>query len=64
MPEEHIFVVVTVSGDFGSIKYDHGITVANWADDGDGWIYDDPILNRFKDDVIIHAWCDLAPYGG
>ena len=66
MPEEHYFVVATISLKADSVTYDHAFVIANYADDGEGyngWIFDDPIANRYADKVTIHAWCDLTPYG-
>ena len=64
MSEEHYFVVACISFKMDNITYDHGLVIANWADDDDGWLFDDPIANRYKDKVIIHAWADLEPYKG
>jgi len=67
MPEEHYFIVTTISLKTDTITYDHALCIANYANDGEGyngWIFDDPIANRYADKVTIHAWCDLEPYGG
>ena len=64
MPPEHIFVVTCISFKGDHVTYDHGLVIGNWADDGDDWIFDDPLANRYKDRVTVHAWADLEPYGG
>lgn len=64
MPEEHYFVVACISFKSETVTYDHAMVIANWADDGDDWIFDDPLANRYKDRVTVHAWADLEPYGG
>lgn len=66
MPEAYNFVIATISLRASWITYDRVLVVANWADDEegcDGWIFDDPIANRYADRVTVHAWCDLEPYG-
>lgn len=63
MPEDDCFVIVTVSGKFGNVTYDHALLVANWMD-VDGWYFEDPLAERFNEDVMVHAWADLEPYGG
>ena len=67
MPEEHYFVVATISMKTEQVTYDHAFVIANWADDDEGyngWIFDDQLANRYADKVTIHAWCDLEPYKG
>ena len=67
MPEEHYFVVACISMKTKNVTYDHALVIANYADDDEGfngWIFDDVFANRFAENVTIHAWCDLKPYGG
>lgn len=61
MPPDGIFVVVSFSGKSGNIKYDHTFGIADWFDDGLGWIIDGLPEDA---EFTIHAWCDLMPYGG
>ena len=63
LPEDDCFVVVTVSGKFGNVTYDHALLIANWMDE-DGWYFEDPLAECFNEDVTVHAWADLEPYGG
>ena len=64
MPEPCHFVVACISFRGDQITYDHALVLANWADDDDGWLFDDPLANRYNNKVTVHAWCDLEPYGG
>ena len=63
LPEEGVFVVVSISGHSRNIKWDHALAIAEYWDE-EGWIIDsidpDLIFNRFT----VHAWADLAPYEG
>ena len=60
LPPEGIIVVATVSGKKGkNITFDHAFALAEWYDDGEGWDLTDIKL----DDLEIHAWADLEPYG-
>ena len=61
IPPEGIYVVVTFSGHKGNTTYDHALAIADWIDDGEGWMLDG--FNGL-DDYTIHAWCDLEPYKG
>ena len=63
LPDDDCFVVATVSGKFGNVTYDHALLIANWMDE-DGWYFEDPLAERFNEDVTVHAWADLEPYGG
>lgn len=68
LPEEGMDVVVTISGKrrskrFECIEYDHAFAVAQYWE-GDGWVIEDPDGRMPFDEFIIHAWCDLEPYGG
>lgn len=64
LPDDSCFVIVSVSGKFGHVTYDHAFAIGNYVEDDDGWWFDDPLLERFHDDVTVHAWADLEPYGG
>lgn len=64
-PPEGEIVIVTVSGHVATgttiaVKYDHAFAKATWFDDGYGWELEDVEL---EEGYIIHAWCDLEPYG-
>ena len=66
LPKDECFVIVTVSGKCDNVTYDHAFAIANYLEDFDdgGWWFDDPLLERFRDDITVHAWADLEPYGG
>lgn len=65
LPEDDCFVIVTVSGKCDNVTYDHAFAIANYLEeDEDSWWFDDPLLERFHDDITVHAWADLEPYGG
>lgn len=65
MPNEGDIVVVTVSGGFDNVTYDHAFVLAEWYDDGLGWYFHDEILNQTnRKSITVHAWCDLEPYKG
>jgi len=64
LPEDDSFVIVTVSGKCDNVTYDHAFAIANYIEDDDGWYFDDPLLERFRDNITVHAWADLEPYGG
>ena len=61
LPPEHEWVVVSFSGKDGNATYDHAIGIANYAEDGLGWL-----MEVLSDDAefTIHAWADLDPYEG
>lgn len=61
-PPNADFIVVTVSGTAGVVKYDHAIALASW-DDNDGWWFPDIMVGE-NDSLKVLAWCDLEPYGG
>lgn len=63
MPEEGVFVVATVSGKGPHITYDHTLMVAEWYDDGEGWEFESLDCDTDPASVVVHAWCDLEPYG-
>ena len=65
-PEEKLppvgqIVVASISGFTKHTTYDHTFALVEWYDDGFGWtVPDDEELVEF----VVHAWCDLEPYGG
>lgn len=61
VPEEGVFVVVTLSGKGPNITYDHTLKIAEYWDD-EGWVIDS--LDADTTEFVVHAWCDLEPYGG
>ena len=62
LPPEYISVVVSISGHVGHAHFDHALEVAEYADDGCGWmIYGMP--DNEDIDITVHAWCDIEPYG-
>ena len=63
-PEPCVFVPVTVSAKLGRITYDHALAIADWCDDEDGWCFENQLLERHADQVVVHAWADLEPYKG
>lgn len=63
LPKDDYFVIVTVSGTLRNVTYDHAFAIANYIEDDGGWWFEDPLMERFNDDVTVHAWADLAPYG-
>lgn len=63
LPADDEFVVVTVSGKFGNVTYDHAMVIANYMEE-EGWFFLDSLLERFNEIVTVHAWADLEPYGG
>ena len=61
-PPEYTSVVVSISGRVGHTRFDHALEVAEYADDGCGWmIYGMP--DNEDIDITVHAWCDIEPYG-
>lgn len=62
MPPEYLIVVVTVSLKAEHTRYEHTLSVADWADDG--WFFHDPFLQAHRSLVTVHAWADLEPYAG
>ena len=59
LPPEGMLVVVSFSGKDGNRHYDRTIGIAEWFNDGCGWM-----ICELSDDAefLIHAWCDLEPY--
>lgn len=64
LPGKFEFVIVTVSGDFGRIHYDHAFAIAEWCGEEEGWYFYDQLLQFNAEDVTVHAWADLEPYEG
>lgn len=62
LPEEGVFTIVTFSGKAGSIRYEKTFGIAEWFNDGLGWTIHD--IPEDAQDIVVHAWCDLEPYGG
>ena len=61
LPEEGIFVVATVSGKGPNVTYDHTLMIAKWWGE-EGWEISG--LDFDTEEYVVHAWCDLEPYGG
>lgn len=59
LPEEGVFTIITFSGKRGSVTYDHAFGIADWDNDGEGWIIEGIDGNE---GITVHAWCDLEPY--
>lgn len=51
--------IATVSGKGRNILFDHALTEVEWYDDGLGF----GLTNAELDEFVVHAWCDLEPYG-
>ena len=59
-PAEDEFVVCTVSGRAkGNITFDHAILLLAYSKD-EGWYS----MDYDFEELTVHAWCDLDPYGG
>ena len=63
MPPNDNFVIATVSGKVGHEIFDHTFMVANWIE-GEGWYFVEADSENEMDEITVHAWCDLEPYGG
>lgn len=61
LPAEGNFVVVSYSGRYGNVRCDHTFGIAEWFNDGLGWL-----IEGLPDDaeITVHAWADLEPYKG
>lgn len=59
-PPEDQDVLVTVSGRYDSATFDHVLKIATYWPDEDAWDIEE--FSKAKD-VVIHAWCDIEPYG-
>lgn len=60
LPSNDDFVVVTISGRVGNVTYDHALMNGSWAEDG--WLIEG--IDADTAEFVVHAWCDLEPYGG
>ena len=60
LPEKYEIVVATISGRTGSVEYDHTFGLIEWT--GDQW--DLSMVDVDLTEFVVHAWCDLEPYGG
>ena len=57
-PPIGVSVTATVSGKKGGAIYNHVLMqVERWDD---GW----KLCDAEMDELQVHAWCDLEPYGG
>lgn len=61
LPPEYNSVVATISGKAGNAIYENAMVMMDYAADGCGWVSSEGI--EF-DELTVHAWCDLEPYGG
>ena len=50
----------TVSGRYDNATFDHVLKIATYWPDEDAWDIEE--FSKAKD-VVIHAWCDIEPYG-
>lgn len=62
LPPEYNSVVATISGKAGNSIFDHAMCMMEFARDGCGWLASE--LDLEFDELTVHAWCDLEPYGG
>ena len=66
LPPVEQMVVASISGRRGNITFDHTFAIVEWWGD-EGWIISDWIISEddlHMDEFVVHAWCDLEPYGG
>lgn len=61
LPPAGQIVVASISGKAWNVTYDHTFSLAEWYDDYFGWTLTD---NTEMTDFVVHALCDLEPYGG
>ena len=59
LPKEFETVVATISGKTESVEYDHALCLIEWC--GDQW--DVSMMDVDLTEFVVHAWCDLEPYG-
>ena len=59
LPEEDVGVQATVTAKGGNKEFIRAIITAFYCKD-EGW-YE---LDYGFSEMIVHAWCDLEPYGG
>ena len=62
-PPEGIILLVTVSGRAKYVTFDHAFALAEWYSD-DGWTFEDETFDDYRDNLVVHAWADIEPYGG
>ena len=62
LPPEFTSVVATISGRAQNAIYDHAMIMMEYASDGCGWLAADDDIEF--EELTVHAWCDLEPYGG
>ena len=60
LPEKFQTDVATISGKGIGVKYDHAFGLIEWT--GDQWDMD--MVDVDWTEFVVHAWCDLEPYGG
>lgn len=60
LPPNDDFVAVTISGEGPNVTYDHALMIGSW--DEDGWLIEG--IDADTTEFVVHAWCDLEPYGG
>ena len=63
MPADDERVVVSISGRKGNYIYDHALAIGSFYPDGLGWEIEGWFTEDKDSDIIVHAWCDLNPYG-
>lgn len=66
-PEEKLpltdeIVIVTASGKIANVAFDHTFAIASYCE-GEGWWLDCAENEKDMDELTVHAWCDLEPYG-
>lgn len=61
VPEEGEIVVATISGKRGNVRYENTLALVEWWK-GTGWVMSEDSIKM--DEFVVHAWCDLEPYGG
>ncbi len=61
MPDEGITVLTCISGDDGTVTYDHAFVLAEWYWDGEEWDFRDQIAEGMKN-VVVHGWMPLPEW--
>lgn len=62
LPPEGEITIATISGSSDNIIYDHCFALVEWWHD-DGWVLAESDADDAMDELTVHAWCDLEPYG-
>lgn len=62
LPEEGVFVVVTINGKWRNVTFDHALALATWWNDGEGWEIEG--YHFAPGEFTVLAWADLEPYKG